>query len=105
MLTTGPLSILRAERLCKIYFYSGFAGLPLLWFTTWLFFRHHAQHSEAIRWYTNNSLRLSVVGGLVVLLWYVVALIVLPVTSPLFALPPSQKGEWRPGFFTELVDE
>ncbi|RNC45667.1 hypothetical protein TcCL_NonESM04555 [Trypanosoma cruzi] len=98
MLAKRPLTVEQAERVCKWYFRAGFIGLPWLWFATWLLFRHHANATATIAWYTTNSLRLSLAGGLLLVAWYVTALLTLPVTSPLFAIPPFT-GKWQPGYF------
>ncbi|KAG8347986.1 hypothetical protein TRVL_01192 [Trypanosoma vivax] len=103
MLASGPLGDAQAEKICRRYFYAGFAGLPFLWFATWLFFRHHARDNPAIEWYVVNSLRLSLTGGLLLLAWYVVAILFLPPTSALFVIPPCS-GSWCPGAFV-IVDD
>ncbi|KEG11784.1 hypothetical protein DQ04_02281020 [Trypanosoma grayi] len=102
MFAGGPLTVAKAERVCRLYFYAGFVGLPWLWFAVWLLFRKHARASDAIAWYTTVSLRLSLVGGLLLLGWYVAAVLFLPTDSPLFVIPPFT-GKRQHGFFARLA--
>ncbi|KAH9593099.1 Gamma-secretase aspartyl protease complex [Trypanosoma melophagium] len=98
MFAGKQLTLTEAERLCRWYFRAGFAGLPLLWFLVWITFRHRADASEAIAWYTGTALWLSIIAGLLLIVWYVAALLLLPRSSSLFVIPPFT-GVWQSGYY------
>lgn len=99
MLTQETLTVEKAERLCRYYYYAGFCGLPWLWVVMWLFFRHHVEHSESIRWYVIMSLRLGIVGMLAIVLLYAIPFFALPSSSSLWVIAPGIK-KWQPGHFS-----
>ncbi|ORC91558.1 uncharacterized protein TM35_000051540 [Trypanosoma theileri] len=98
MFASKPLTVAEAERVCRWYFRAGFAGLPLLWFAVWLSFRRRAESSAVIAWYTTTSLWLSIIAGLLLIAWYVGALLLLPRSSALFVIPPFS-DVWQSGYY------
>jgi len=90
MLAGGPLTVEKAERICWWYLVLGFLGLPWLWGMSWMYFRRYAGESDHIRRYTDYSLKLSIVGVIVIVILSVSLNQWLPDDSSLWILPPSQ---------------
>lgn len=104
MFVDGELHLEKAERICRNYFYAGFAGLPWLWLANaWTFHRYREQ-SELIRLYTTRSLILGLVGILVIILWIIIAFQVIPADSAIWVIfPTSNDNIIQGGYFASTV--
>ena len=102
MFVTEPLTKSKAERLCKLYFYLGFALLPFMWVLTTLTFKSYRKQSPIIDRYVKLSVVCALTSVLVVALWLVALYLGVSSASALWVIRPGQRGH-QSGLFATAV--
>ena len=102
MFATAPLTKSKAERLCRIYFYIGFAMLPFMWVLAVLTFKSYRKQSPIINRYVKLSLVCIAVSILIVTAWLVALYIGVDPASKIWVIHPGQRGHQN-GLFASAV--